>query len=116
MSILIKLVLLAATALVAGLVPTVLFFRTAADRRVFIIGGAATAATYLVVRLGLPGLVVLTFNGLAFYPVWAILLGFPAAIAWRLGAALGPDAPTEEERMDRIRQQAREKARRTNRR
>lgn len=111
MSLLIKLMLLAATAVIAGLVPALLFFQAAADRKIFIVGGAGVAGSYVPVLLGLPPLATLTFNGLDLYPVWALALAFPVALVWRIAATLSPPA-TEEERIAKIREQARGRAER----
>lgn len=103
-------VLLGLTALIAGLIPTLLFFGTAADKRVVILGGAAIALAYLPPALGLPGLVVVGANGLTFYPAWAILIAFPVAGVWKLLQGAGPPPKTEAERAAEIREKARAKA------
>lgn len=108
---LINILLLALTAMIAGLVPTLLFFATAADKRVLIIGGAATAASYLPVAMGLPMIVGIRTTGLALYPLWAVILAFPIALVWKLIQAAGPPPPTEEERIAAIQAKARAKAR-----
>jgi choline-glycine betaine transporter len=65
-----------------------------------------------VVALGLPPLVVLTVNGMPVLPAWAIILGFPVALVWRLAMAALPRTPTEQERIESIRAKARAKAER----
>lgn len=107
----INIVLLILTAVIAGLVPTLLFFATAADKRVLVIGGLATAASYLPVALGLPILLGIRTNGLALYPLWAILLAFPIGLVWKLVQGAAPPPPTEEERIAEIQAKARAKAR-----
>lgn len=103
-------VLLGLTALIAGLIPTLLFFGTAADKRVLVLGGVAIAMAYLPPAVGLPGLVVVGANGLVFYPAWAILIAFPLAAVWKLLQRAGPPPSTEEERAAEIRAKARSRA------
>lgn len=104
--------LMATTATLAGLVPALLFFGGVADRKVFAVGGVATAVSYAVVWLGMPAVATVTVNSLSVYPVWAIILGFPIAAAWKLAAAAAPPPRTEADRIAEIQAKAREKARR----
>lgn len=108
---LINILLLVLTAVIAGLLPTLLFFATAADKRVLIVGGVATAASYLPVAMGLPILVGIRTNGLALYPLWAVILAFPIALVWKLIQGAAPPPPTDEERTAEIQAKARAKAR-----
>ena len=94
---LMTIVLLGLTALIAGLIPTLLFFGTAADKRVVILGGLAVTLAYLPPALGLPALVAVGANGLQFYPAWAILIAFPVAAVWKLVQRAGAPPKTEEE-------------------
>lgn len=115
MNLLVTVLFLALTAIIAGLVPTLLFFRAAPDRKVFMVGGLATALTYLAVWFGLPMLARVTAGGMHFYPIWAIAFGFPVALLWKLSTAALPAPPSEEEELARIQRRAREKARRSTR-
>lgn len=112
MNLLVNVLFLALTAVIAGLVPMLLFFRTTADRKVFIVGGLATILSYFPVWFGLPMLSRVSAGSMHFYPIWAIVLGFPVALLWKLSTTALPAAPTEEERLARIQRRAREKARR----
>lgn len=107
---LMTIVLLGLTALIAGLIPTLLFFGTAADKRVVILGGLAVTLAYLPPALGLPALVAVGANGLQFYPAWAILIAFPVAAVWKLVQRAGAPPKTEEERAAEIREKARARA------
>jgi hypothetical protein len=107
--------LLATTAVLAGFVPALLFFGGVADRKVFIVGGVATAAAWVAVSLGLPTIASVTVNNLSVYPVWAVILGFPIAGFWKLGSRAAPAPRTEADRIAEIQARAREKARRLSR-
>ena len=106
----------AVTAFLAGYVPTKLFFGDASMTTVTVVGLAATLAAHVAAHLGLPYLVAVTIDGSTVFPVWAFLLGFPVAGAWKWIADAAPGRKTEEERVAEIRRAAREKARRHTRR
>jgi len=109
---LLSILLIASTAVIAGLVPTLLFFGTAADRKVLLIGGVATAAAYIAVAAGARPIVQVTVNGFNVYPVWAVVLAFVIATIWRLVSMAAPPPRSEEERIAEIRERARKRARR----
>ena len=98
------------TALLAGFVPSFLFFGEAVDRRVLIMGTLATVASYTPGLVGLPGLVRLGVDGVNIYPIWAVLLAFPIGLVWRLLLGARRPPPTEEERNAEIRARARARA------
>jgi hypothetical protein len=102
----------AVTAFLAGYVPTLLFLGDASKTTVIVVGVAATLAAHVAVHLGLPYLVAVTIDGSTVFPVWAFLLGFPVAGAWKWIGAAAPGRKTEEDRIAEIRREAREKARR----
>jgi hypothetical protein len=106
-----KILLVVLTAFIAGLVPTIIFFQTASDKKVLIIGGIAVAGSYGVVMAGLPSLGFITFNGLSVFPLWAIAIAFPVAAIWKLLSMGAPPPRTEEDRIAAIREKARQKAR-----
>ncbi|NIP79760.1 MAG: hypothetical protein GWM90_11290 [Gemmatimonadetes bacterium] len=109
---LMMIVALALTAVIAGLVPTLLFFATAADRKVLVVGGLGVVGSYMVVLwAGVPGILLMNVNGLNIFPVWALIVAFPVALVWKLVAGASRPPPTEEERLAAIREKARAKAR-----
>ncbi len=101
---------LALTAVIAGLVPALIFFRTAADRRVLWIGAGGVVISYVLFLLGVPPLARVTVNWLEIYPVLAIVSAIPVGLVWRVLSTTVP-VRTEEDRIAEIRERARAKAR-----
>lgn len=101
----------AVTAVVAGLAPTELFFGEVERRRVVIVGLAATVAAHVAVHLGVPYIFAVTVDDVTVFPVWAVILGFPVAGIWRWIAGVAPRRETEAERIAEIQAKARDRAR-----